>query len=331
MLWEGLCVAPAVVVGAQILYNLLTWYIGAVVFDFVLIGVMLIPSTAWFGLLLLYMIDGIVAARSSRPCLLLLPENIELQKAIRTRQQALQKQMNAGQLQKSIFWNRRSIEMKLAFFALDILSDANCILTLIRTHDSYGTWSGAEPEKTIWTFAFVKFLLASLQFFLLIMSAFLQQRSASFRLLIGELSDVVFEALLKEKTFEAPVSLILQTYGLFFSMNLNVDSWQFYSTTFSILLSLIGITEGLYMRCHLCLDETLEESARNDDSEEHQQESDGTAALGKPVSVHLPDPPDPPGLPERHGFPLHPPGLLAPPVLPRAPVQVTARKLMDTE
>ena len=280
--------------------------------DVLLILSMLLPSAAWVLLAFLYLMDGIGSAFSGQPALLAVGENAELRKAIRARTEALQKQMENGKLLKKTFWNTRMIEMKLVFFVLDVVSDVYSIVILILTADKLPGVGGDHPlhihQEEI---KYIKFSLALIQSIVLMASIFLQLRRTSVLVICSEvqqswqaglLSDKVFQALLQEKTFEAPFALFLQCFGFAFTVSFQNRN-EFFGFSFSIALSLTGIMEGLYTSCHLCLDDAFKDDV-----------------LKQSTAVEegrLPPP----------GQPVLPP----PPGLPLAPIQLGTHGIRDTE
>lgn len=211
---------------------------------------------------------------------------------------------------------------------------------------------------------YVKLGVALLQLLIMIMSAFIQVRAVTAGSFIKEmrtswrdglLSDMIFQILLKEKTFEAPLSLFLQYFAGPYTWE---STWGVFAFFASLPLSIIGLTEALYMGLHLCLDDAFED---DDMAMMEGRAQNQVAVLGKttgqtpgqPGLQAEPSLPAPPGLgPDVQALPappglgidiqaptgvlpappgLEPPGLQAQLNGVRLPVQLDARNIKDTE
>lgn len=138
------------------------------------------------------------------------------------------------------------LESKLFFFAADIVLDAVCCVNFFLA-ESYE--------------------FAACQLVIIIFSAVLQFRTTDVRTTwkaikkswqTGLANNALHVILLQEKTCEAPLSLFFQFFAAFY---LNDEWWTFLSLWFSMLVSILGISNGLYIRNHLTPFEleTLEE------------------------------------------------------------------------
>eukprot|EP00438_Fugacium_kawagutii_P034230 Skav225923 [mRNA] locus=scaffold1500:277181:277771:- [translate_table: standard] len=132
-------------------------------------------------------------------------------------------------------------------------------------------------------------LSAVFQLRVVIKFSLMEELKASWR--AGLLSDMIFQCLLKEKTFEAPLSLFLQCLAAPFTVDSTRSAMVF---LISIPLSIHGVTQGLYMSLHLCLDDASE-----DDDVALLEE---IAVLGKTTGQAA-------GQPGRQAAPSLPPGL----------------------
>ena len=173
-------------------------------------------------------------------------ENSKLRRAVHRRTMQLQEKLQKGQLDTSLWWSRRMLESKLFFFAADIVLDAVCCVNFFLA-ESYE--------------------FAACQLVIIIFSAVLQFRTTDVRTTwkaiknswkTGLANNALHVILLQEKTCEAPLSLFFQFFAAFY---LNDEWWTFLSLWISMLVSILGIANGLYIRNHLTPFEleTLEE------------------------------------------------------------------------
>lgn len=173
-------------------------------------------------------------------------ENSKLRRAVHRRTMQLQEKLQKGQLDNSLWWSRRMLESKLFFFAADIVLDAVCCVNFFLA-ESYE--------------------FAACQLVIIIFSAVLQFRTTDVRTTwkaiknswqTGLANNALHVILLQEKTCEAPLSLFFQFFAAFY---LNEEWWTFLTLWFSMLVSILGIANGLYIRNHLTPFEleTLEE------------------------------------------------------------------------
>ena len=210
--------------------------------DFLVLSYIFIPGA---GLFLTFVIH-IFAFFFGNVRTMQVPENAQLRRAVHRRTMQLQERLQNGQLDTSLWWSRRMLESKLFFFAADIVLDAICCVNFFLA-ESYE--------------------FAACQLVIIIFSAVLQFRTTDIRTTwkavqsswqTGLANNALHVILLQEKTCEAPLSLFFQFFAAFY---LNEEWWTFVSLWLSILFSILGIANGLYIRNHLTpFDlETLEE------------------------------------------------------------------------
>ena len=210
--------------------------------DFLVLSYIFIPGAGLF----LTFVSHIFAFFFGNVRTMQVPENAQLRRAVHRRTMQLQEQLQNGQLDNSLWWSRRMLESKLLFFAADIVLDAICCMNFFLA-ESYE--------------------FAACQLVIIIFSAVLQFRTTDIRTTwkavenswqTGLANNALHVILLQEKTCEAPLSLFFQFFAAFY---LNDEWWTFVSLWLSMLFSILGIANGLYIRNHLTpFDlETLEE------------------------------------------------------------------------
>ena len=159
----------------------------------------LIPSA---GLLLMLVIHVLVLTFGNFSTIQA-QEDVELRRAVRNRTASLQERLQNDQLEDSLWWSKRSLEIRLAFFLFDIVLDMICCINFFRAE----------------AYAF-----GGCQMVILIFSAILQLKvgfgntwnAIRHSLRKGLPNNVVHLLLLQEKTFEAPLSLFFQFYAAFY-------------------------------------------------------------------------------------------------------------------
>ena len=210
--------------------------------DILVLSYMLMPGT---GLFLTFVIH-IFAFFFGNFRTMQVQEDSKLRRAVHRRTMQLQEKLQKGQLDNSLWWSRSMLESKLFFFAADIVLDAVCCVNFFLA-ESYE--------------------FAACQLVIIIFSAVLQFRTTDVRTTwkaiknswqTGLANNALHLILLQEKTCEAPLSLFFQFFAAFY---LNDEWWTFLSLWISMLVSILGIANGLYVRNHLTPFEleTLEE------------------------------------------------------------------------
>ena len=204
-------------------------------------------------------------------------EDVELRRAVRRRTTNFQESLQNDQLDGSLWWSRRTLEFRLIFFAADILLDIICCVNFFRSE----------------AYAF-----GGCQMLILLFSAILQLKvgfgntwnAIRDSLRKGLPNNVVHLLLLQEKTFEAPLSLFFQFYAAFY---VNENLAAFVSLWASMLCSIVGIANGIYIYNHLTpfdLD-LLEE----EELSEMPPSTIGVSSLSQGIQAPVALPP-PPGL-----------------------------------
>eukprot|EP00434_Breviolum_minutum_P033309 symbB.v1.2.029472.t1/scaffold3231.1/size60621/3 len=154
-----------------------------------------------------------------------------LRKKIRGIAEALKAKQESGSL-SSLFWGRRSLELKLSIFAFDILMDCWCLWQYIGSMNYFfAACQGA-----------IIVVSSMVQFFRFRGHSLFQELAASWT--SGMPTDLIFRVLLVEKAVEAPLSLCLQYFS---AHHLTQNLQAFVSLIISIMLSIYGIAEGRYL------------------------------------------------------------------------------------
>ena len=283
-----------------------------------------------------------------------------LRKKIRRKAEALKAKQESGSL-GSLFWGRRSLELKLSIFAVDMLMDCWCC------------WQYIESMSYFFAACQVAIIVVSsmVQFFRVRGYSLSQELAASWA--SGMPTDLIFRVLLVEKAVEAPLSLCLQYFSAFHL----TDNLQALVLICSMMLSILSIAEGRYLSI------TLWDLAKQDPqpkSADPEQATDpnqsvlpkyppgllpkyppGLSLLPPPPGMLPPpprkDPPEMPPLPGMASLPKHPlqmppprgmaslpkdpPGMLPPPPgmaskigspqAPLPPIQLDGQGINDTE
>ena len=210
------------------------------------------------------------------------PENHKLRARILQDAKQMEQELKSGQLEHSIWWERRRLEKTMAFIAADMLSDIVCLLIFFWQED---------------------FSLAACQLTILVASILNQvwgfkglQLSTSWTR--GMPSDGLQRFMLKEKTFEAPMSLFVQFYS---ALYLKGDLLAMLFLWGSMILSTHAIVSAFYITRHI--------SVADYDDEEEQKRTQ--APRLQPSRV--PAPALGPVLPPRPGMAPRPNGMLPPP------------------
>lgn len=245
-----------------------------------------------------------------------------LRKKIRRKAEELQAKQESGSL-GSVFWARRSLELKLFMFAFDFLMDCWCCWQYIASMNYFfAACQGAIIVVSI-----------MVQFFRVRGHSLTQELAASWT--SGMPTDLIFRVLLVEKAVEAPLSLCLQYFSAF---DLAENLQAFLSLIFSIMLSIQGIAEGRYLSIMLW------DMAKKDPEPKAADPEPATDPDPEPATDPIQSvlPKDPPGtLPPPPGMPKDPPGMLPPPPgmaskigssQPSfAPIQLDGQHIKDTE
>ena len=155
----------------------------------------------------------------------------ELRKEIQLKSAELKAQLDRGEFFDSLFWDRRSLELKVFFFFLDILLDLWCCLTYLLS-ENYGF---AACQSTIIIISGI------VQFWRVRGRDVRQALTRSWD--VGLPTDTIFRLLIAEKAFEAPMSLCLQYFSAF---HLTENLAAFISLEISMAISIVGIGEGIY-------------------------------------------------------------------------------------
>ena len=155
----------------------------------------------------------------------------ELRKEIQLKSAELKAQLDRGEFFDSLFWDRRSLELKVFFFFLDILLDLWCCLTYLLA-ENYGF---AACQSTIIIISGI------VQFWRVRGRDVRQALTRSWD--VGLPTDTIFRLLIAEKAFEAPMSLCLQYFSAF---HLTENLAAFISLEISMAISIVGIGEGIY-------------------------------------------------------------------------------------
>ena len=194
---------------------------------------MLIPSAALLLMLVIHVLVLILGNFST----IRAQEDVELRRAVQRRTARLQESLQNDQLDLdgSLWWSKRSLEIRLVFFLSDIVLDIICCINFFRAE----------------AYAF-----GGCQMVILIFSAILQLKvgfgntwnAIRNSLRKGLPNNVVHLLLLQEKTFEAPLSLCFQFYAAFY---VNENLAAFVSLWVSMLFSIVGIANGIYIYNHL--------------------------------------------------------------------------------
>ena len=250
------------------------------------------PFCAFLLLMALHIASYIVCGE----WLVSVKEKPRLRQQIQEWAKRFEQELENGELLRSIWWDRRSLEMKLAFFILDIVADIVCLFQYYYL------------EEFVFGCCQLAILVVSTIYQLWGARVAAEQVSLSWK--EGMACNGLQKALLKEKTFEAPLSLLLQFYSAFFARG-NINAFLIFG--FSMALSIFGITNGFYITRHLAVVDY--------DAEEKEEV---LKTSRPPAAVHggvLP-PTTPTGLPPPPGLSpsvLPPPPGLSPSVLPPPP------------
>ena len=192
---------------------------------------MLVPSVALLLMVIIHVLVLIFGNFST----IQVQEDVELRRAVRRRTANLQERLQNDQLDGSLWWSRRSLEAKLVFFLSDIVLDMICCINFFRA----GAYAFGGCQLVILTFSGILQLKVGFS------STWKAIRNS---LRKGLPNNVVHLLLLQEKTFEAPLSLCFQFYAAFY---LNDDLRAFVILWVSVLLSIVGIANGIYIYNHL--------------------------------------------------------------------------------
>ena len=234
-----------------------------------------------------------------------------LRKKIRRKATALQAQQESGSLDSlgSLFWARRSLELKLFMFACDYLMDCwLCWHYIDSMNYSFAACQGA-----------IIILSSMLQIFRVRGHSLSQELAASWT--SGMPTDIILRVLLVEKAVEAPLSLCLQYFSAF---HLKDDLLAFVLLILSSMLSIHGIAEVRYIS--ITLWDMVKQDRQPKSADPGQATDPNQSVLPKYPPGLLPRPPGllprPPGLlPPPPGLLPPPPGMLPPPpgMLPPPP------------
>ena len=248
---------------------------------------MLIPSAALLLMLIIHVLVLIFANFSTIQA----QEDVELRRAVRTRTASLQERLQNDQMDGSLWWSRRSLEARLLFFLSDIVLDMVCCVNFFRAE----------------AYAF-----GGCQLVILAFSGILQLKvgfsntwnAIRHSLRKGLPNNVVHLLLLQEKTFEAPLSLCFQFYAAFY---VNDNLAAFVSLWVSMLFSIVGIANGIYIYNHLT---PFDLDLMEEEELEMPPSTIGVSSLSQGIQAPVALPP-PPGLgmmPPKQTLPP-PPGL----------------------
>ena len=235
---------------------------------------MLIPSAALLLMLIIHVLVlffGNFSAIQAR-------EDVELRRAVRNRTAAsLQERLQNDQLDGSLWWSRRTLEARLSFFFSDIVLDMICCVNFFRAE--------------AYAFGGCQLVIVAFSGILQLKVGFSNTWNAIRNSLRKGLpNNVVHLLLLQEKTFEAPLSLFFQFYAAFY---VNENLAAFVSLWVSMLFSIVGIANGIYIYNHLTpfdLD-LLEE----EELSEMPPSTIGVSSLSQGIQAPVALPP-PPGL-----------------------------------
>jgi len=258
-------------------------------------------------MVLIHLAGFIVAKQTNQPSLMNVSENRELRLRIRRKACHFERQLQKEQLEHSIWWGRRCLEMNLLFFLVDISSD----FFVLCNYFSAGTE--------------ISDIFGCCQLGILLVGFLYQFWCTSFRKLflatceswnVGMPCNRLQKVLMKEKTIEAPLSLFLQYFSAFYL------NGSLLSLSLSMLSSIFGIANSFYISRHLAV-------------QEYDDVDDETVMKNGPVvcvvgagEARLPPPPGLSGADGKAKLPP-PPGikLPAPPGLnPILPAQSNGRK-----
>eukprot|EP00434_Breviolum_minutum_P038240 symbB.v1.2.033916.t1/scaffold4282.1/size42006/1 len=280
-----------------------------------------------------------------------------LRKKIRRKAEALKANQESGSL-GPLFWGRRSLELKLSIFAVDILMDCWCCWQYIESMSYFfAACQGA-----------IIVVSSMVQFFRVRGHSLSQELAASWA--SGMPTDLIFRVLLVEKAVEAPLSLCLQYFSAFHLTD-NLQALVFLIC--SMMLSILSISEGRYLSIMLW---DLAKQDRQPKSADPEQATDpnqsvlpkyppgllpkyppGLSLLPPPPATPRKDPPEMPPLPGMASLPKDPlqiapltgmaslpkdqPGMLPPPPgmaskigspqAPLPPIQLDGQGIKDTE
>ena len=154
----------------------------------------------------------------------------EMQKEIQMKTKELLTQLDTGTL-CSPFWGRKNLQLKLLLFCFDILLDIWCCLQFFLT-ENYG-FGACQCGIMI--------LSGCVQLFIARDHSVWQEWKKSWE--FGLPTNTLFTLLVAEKAFEAPLSLCLQYLSAF---HLTANLRAFVSLEISMVISLVGIGEGIY-------------------------------------------------------------------------------------
>jgi len=194
------------------------------------LALMVLIHLAWF----------IVAKQTNQPSLMNVSENSELRLRIRRKACHFEQQLQKEQLEQSIWWGRRILEMNLLYFLFDISSD----FFVLWRYFYIGTRSSV--------------IFGYCQLAILLVGFLYQFWGTSFRKLflatceswkVGMPCNRLQKVLMREKVFEAPLSLFLQFFSAFY-----LDG-SLLSLFLSMLSSIFGISNGFYISRHLAVQE----------------------------------------------------------------------------
>ena len=248
---------------------------------------LLIPSAA----LLLMMVIHVLVLILGNFSTIRAQEDVELRRAVRNRTASLQDRLQNDQLDGSLWWSRRTLEARLCFFLSDIVLDMICCVNFFRAE----------------AYAF-----GGCQLVILAFSGILQLKvgfsntwnAIRHSLRKGLPNNVVHLLLLQEKTFEAPLSLCFQFYAAFY---VNDNLAAFVSLWVSMLFSIVGIANGIYIYNHLT---PFDLDLMEEEELEMPPSTIGVSSLSQGIQAPVALPP-PPGLgmmPPKQTLPP-PPGL----------------------
>ena len=192
---------------------------------------MLIPSVALLLMLIIHVLVLVFGDFSTIQA----QEDVELCRAARIRMACLQERLQNDQLDGSLWWSRRTLAAKLCFFLSDIVLDMVCCVNLFRAE--------------AYAFGGCQLVILAFSGILQLKVGFSNTCKAIRKSLRKGLpNNVVHLFLLHEKTFEAPLSLCFQFYAAFY---LNENVAAFVSLWVSMLFSIVGIANGIYIYNHL--------------------------------------------------------------------------------
>ena len=241
-------------------------------------------------MILIHLAGFIVAKQTNQPSLMNVSENCELRLRIRTKAYHFEQQLQKEQLEHSIWWGRRSLEMNLFFFLLDISSD---FLVLYR-YFSAGTD--------------ISVIFGCCQLAILLVGFLYQFWCTSFRKLflatceswnVGMPCNRLQKVLMREKTIEAPLSLFLQYFSALYLQG------SLLSLFLSMLSSIFGIANSFYISRHLAVQEY------DDVDDETMMKNTPVVCVVGVGEAKLPPPPGLPG-PDGEAKLPPPPGLPGP-------------------